>query len=158
MKLTSAFLSNRFPTWPKSQNKEPCCCLQCWKSPQKRVYRSVASSLAASWTLSLPLKGGRLVDLLLCYFDFSVTILRCYQDVYVYSFFLQQLDSAECFLLTYDLNGLEYWINPMLCSDCSVLHGVNPKQKKIQSVNMLWPQLKMGKICLMILSQYDTVL
>ena len=44
--------------------------------------------------------------------DFSVTILRCYKDVYVNSFFLCTARlwnslSIECFPLTYDLNGFK---------------------------------------------------
>ena len=44
--------------------------------------------------------------------DFSVTITRCYKDVYINSFFpltASHWDSVpiECFPLTYDLNGLK---------------------------------------------------
>ena len=44
--------------------------------------------------------------------DFSVTIPRCYKDDYVNSFFphksrLWNSLPIECFLLTYDLNGLK---------------------------------------------------
>ena len=44
--------------------------------------------------------------------DFSVTISRCHKDVYVNSFF-PCTDSlpAECFPLTYDLNGFNFIIN-----------------------------------------------
>ena len=54
-----------------------------------------------------------------CYFDrlhdFSVTIPRCYKDVYVNSFFprtarLWNCQSIECFPLTYNLNGCKYRI------------------------------------------------
>ena len=48
--------------------------------------------------------------------DFSVTIPRCYMDVYVNSFFprtvgLWNSKSIECFPLTYDLNGFKSRIN-----------------------------------------------
>ena len=55
-----------------------------------------------------------------CYFnrlrDFSVTIRRCYKDVYVNNFFppiVRMWNSLpiECFLLTYDLNGFKCKIN-----------------------------------------------
>ena len=48
--------------------------------------------------------------------DFSVTIPRCYKDVYVNSFFppttrLWNSLPIECFPLTYDLNGFKSRIN-----------------------------------------------
>ena len=48
--------------------------------------------------------------------DFSVTILRCYKDVYVNSFLprivrLWNSLPIECFPLTYDLNGFKSRIN-----------------------------------------------
>ena len=48
--------------------------------------------------------------------DFSVTIPRCYKDVYVNSFFLctarlWNFLPKECFTLTYDLSGLKSRIN-----------------------------------------------
>ena len=48
--------------------------------------------------------------------DFSVTISRCYKDVYVSSFFpctarLWDFLPLECFLLTYDLSGFNSRIN-----------------------------------------------
>ena len=48
--------------------------------------------------------------------DFFVTILRCYKDVYVNSFFprtarLWNSLPIECFPLTYDLNGFKSRIN-----------------------------------------------
>ena len=48
--------------------------------------------------------------------DFSVTIPRCYQDVYVNNFFprtarLWNSLPIECFPLTYDLNGFKSRIN-----------------------------------------------
>ena len=51
--------------------------------------------------------------------DFSVTILRCYIDVYVNSFFpctarLWNSLTIKCFPLTYDLNGFKSRINRYL--------------------------------------------
>ena len=51
--------------------------------------------------------------------DFSVTILRCYKDVYVNSFFphtarLWNSLPTECFPLTYDLSGFKSRINRYL--------------------------------------------
>ena len=48
--------------------------------------------------------------------DFSVTIPRCYKDVYVNSFFLRTAKlwnslPIECFPLTYDLSGFKSRIN-----------------------------------------------
>ena len=50
------------------------------------------------------------------YHDFPVTILRCYKDVYVNSFFPRTATlwtslPIEFFLLTYDLNGFKSRIN-----------------------------------------------
>ena len=49
-------------------------------------------------------------------YDFSVSILRCYKDVYANSFFprtarLWNSLPIECFSLTYDLNGFKSGIN-----------------------------------------------
>ena len=85
--------------------------------------------------------------------DFSVTIPRCYKDVYVNSFFphtarLWNSLPIECFPLTYDLSGFKSRINrylltvprfflnkfpvcfnlfvlPFLVTPCLELHGVN---------------------------------
>ena len=51
--------------------------------------------------------------------DFSVTICRCYKDVYVNSFFprtarLWNSLPIECFFLTYDLNDFNSRINRRL--------------------------------------------
>ena len=51
--------------------------------------------------------------------DFSVTIPRCYKDVYVNSFFprtakLWNSLPIECFPLTYDLSGFKFRINRQL--------------------------------------------
>ena len=48
--------------------------------------------------------------------DFSVTIPRCYKDVYINSFFPRRAKlwnslSIECFPLTYDLSGFKSRIN-----------------------------------------------
>ena len=48
--------------------------------------------------------------------DISVTLCRCYKDVYVNSFFprtarLWNFLPEECFLLTYDLNGFKCRVN-----------------------------------------------
>ena len=53
--------------------------------------------------------------------DFSVTIPRCYTDVYVNSFFLRTARlwkslARECFPLTYDLNGFKSRISRHLLS------------------------------------------
>ena len=56
--------------------------------------------------------------------DFSVTVPRCYKDVYVKSFFPRTARlwislPIECFPLTYDLNGFKSRIkrNPLIvCS------------------------------------------
>ena len=67
----------------------------------------------------LPFSWGRST----CYsdrlYDFSVTIPRCYKDVYVSSFFprtsrLWNSLPIECFPLTYDLNGFKSRINRYL--------------------------------------------
>ena len=112
---------------------------------QKRTRRTVGPSLPASLeplahrgnlaTLSLFFRyyfgrcssePARLVPLPYCrgrsarYFDrlhgFSVTIPRCYKDVYVNSFFpctarLWNSLRIECFPLAYDLNGFKSRIN-----------------------------------------------
>ena len=115
---------------------------------QKRIGRTVGPSLAASLepvahhqnvaSLSLFYRYyfGRcsselaeLVPLLYCrgrptgysdrLHDFSVTISRCYKDVYVNSFFphtarLWNSLPMECFPLTYDLSGFMSRINRYL--------------------------------------------
>ena len=115
----------------------PSCYLELLDKLQKRICRTVGPSLAASieplahcwnvasWSLFYGYYFGRcsseLAQLVLlpfswgrstCYFDrmhdFSVTITRCYKDVYVNSFFpctarLWNSLSIECFPVTYDL-------------------------------------------------------
>ena len=56
--------------------------------------------------------------------DFSVTIPRCYKDIYVNSFFLRTARlwnslPIECFPLTYDLNGFKSRIKRHLLTVCS---------------------------------------
>ena len=99
---------------------------------QKRICRTVGPSLAASleplarcrnvaslslfyryyFGITLPYSRGRST----CYsdrlHDFSVTIPRCYKDLYVNSFFprtarLWNSLPIECFPLTYDLSGFK---------------------------------------------------
>ena len=115
----------------------PTCYLELLGKLQKRIYRTVGPSLAAyleplahcrnvaNLILFYRYCFGRcsselaqLFQLLFsrgrstCYtdrlYDFSVTIPRCYKDVYVNSFFpimarLWNSLSIECFPLTYDL-------------------------------------------------------
>ena len=55
--------------------------------------------------------------------DFSVTIPRCYKDVYVNSFFpraarLWNFLPVECFPLTYDLSVFKFRINRHLLTVC----------------------------------------
>ena len=121
------------------------CYLELLDKLQKRIYRTVSPSLAASFepladhwniaSLSLFYRyyfgrcSSELVQLVplpyswsrsTCYsyrlHDFSVTIFRCYKDVYVNSFVpctarLCNSLPVECFPLTYDWNGFKSWIN-----------------------------------------------
>ena len=64
----------------------------------------------------LPYSRGRSIRYSERLHDFSVTIIRCYKDVYVNSFFsrtarLWNSLPIECFPLTYDLNGFKSTIN-----------------------------------------------
>ena len=119
----------------------PSCYLELLDKLQKRICRTVGSSLATSLDslahrrsvaslnhfyryylnrcsselgelVPLPFSRGRST----CYsdrlHDFSATILRCYKDVYIKSFFpgiarLWNSLPLECFPLTYDLNGFK---------------------------------------------------
>ena len=126
----------------------PSCYLELLDKLQKQIHRAVGPSLAASLeplahcrnVASLSLfyryyfgrcssKLAQLVPLSYsrgrstCYsdrlHDFSVTIPRCYKDVYVNSFFphtarLWNSLPIECFPLTYDLNGFKSRINRYL--------------------------------------------
>ena len=126
----------------------PSCYLELLDKPQKRICRNVDPSLAASLeplahrrnvgSLSLfygsyfgrcsselaqlvpfPYSRGRSTRYSDRLHDFSVTIPRCYKDVYVNSFFprtarLWNSLPIECFLLTYDLSGSKSRINRYL--------------------------------------------
>ena len=119
----------------------PNCYLELLDKLQKRIYRTVGPSLAASLeplahrrnvaSLSLFNRyyfgrySSELAELVPLHYsrgrsthysdrlhDFSVTILRCYKDVYVNSFFprtarLWNSLPIECFPLTYDLSGFK---------------------------------------------------
>ena len=83
-----------------------------------RYYLGRCSSELAQ-LVPLSFSGGRCM----CYsdrlHDFSVTIPRCYKDVYVNSFFpctagLWNSLPIECFPLTYNLNGCKSRINRCL--------------------------------------------
>ena len=122
----------------------PSCYLELLDKRQKRICRTVSPSLAASLEplahrrnaaslslfyryyfgrcsselaqmVPLPYSRGRSTRL----HDFSVTIPRCYKDVYVNSFFprtarLWNSLPVECFPLTYDLSGFKSRINRYL--------------------------------------------
>ena len=118
----------------------PSCYLELLDKLQKQICRTVGASLAASleslvlrWNVTnlislfyryyfgrcssdlaelvpLPLSWGRSTHYSDRLHDFSVTIPRCYKDVYVNSFFprtarLWNSLPIECFPLTYDLSG-----------------------------------------------------
>ena len=123
----------------------PSCYLELLDKLQNRIHRTVGPLLAASLepfahcqnvaSLSLFYRYyfsrcsselAQLVPLLFsqgrstCYFDrlhdFSVTIPRCYKDVYANSFFPRMAKlwnslPIECFPLTYDLSGFKSRIN-----------------------------------------------
>ena len=129
----------------------PSCYLELLDKPQKRICRTVGPLLAASleplanrWNVvslslfyryyfgrcsselaqlvPLPYSRGRSTRYSDRLHDFSVTIPRCYKDVYVNSFFpctarLWNSLPMECFPLTYDLNGFQSRINrqPINC-------------------------------------------
>ena len=80
------------------------------------VWFSIGRSSEMAQLVPLPFSQGRST----CYsdilHDFSVTIPRCYMDVYVNSFFpctakLWNSLPIECFPLTYDLSGFKSRIN-----------------------------------------------
>ena len=123
----------------------PCWYLELFDKLQKWICRTVGPSLAASLEplahyrnvaslsvfyryyfgrcsselaqlVPLPFSWGRCT----CYsdrlHDFSVTITRCYKNVYINSFFphtarLWNSLPIECFTLTYNLNGFKSRIN-----------------------------------------------
>ena len=74
------------------------------------------SSLELAQLVPLPFSGGRSARYSDRLHDFSVTIPRCYKDIYVNSFFpctarLWNSLLIECFLLTYDLSGFKFRSN-----------------------------------------------
>ena len=126
------------------------CYLELLDKLQKRICRTVGPSLAAcleplahcqnvaslslfyryyfgrcsselAQLVPLPYSQGRSTRYSDRLHDFSVTIPRCYKDVYVNSFFprtarLWNSLPIECFLLTYDLNGFKSRINSYFLS------------------------------------------
>ena len=128
----------------------PSCYLELLDKLQKRICRTVGPSLAASLEplahrrnvaslslfyryyfgrcsselaqlVPLPFSRGRSTRYSDRLHDFSVTIPRCYKDVYVNSFFprtarLWNSLPIECFPLTYDLSGFKSRINRYLLS------------------------------------------
>ena len=123
----------------------PSCYLELLDKLQRRICRTVGPSLAASLEplahcqnvvslslfcryyfgrcsseltqlVPLPFSRGRSTRYSEGLHDFSVTIPRCYKDVYVNSFFLCTARiwnslPIECFPLTYNLNGFKSRIN-----------------------------------------------
>ena len=132
----------------------PSCYLELLDKLQKRICRTVSPSLDASLetlahrrnvaSLSLfyrfsfgkstselaqlvpfPFSRGRSTRFSNRLHDFSVTIPRCYKDVYVNSFFLctaRHWNSLplECFPLTYNLNDFKSRINRHLLTVASL--------------------------------------
>ena len=126
----------------------PGCYLELLDKLQKRICRTVGPSLAASLEplahrrnvaslnlfyryyvgrcsselaelVPLPYSRGRSTHYSDRLQDFSVTIHRCYKDVYVNSFFLRTARlwnslPIECVPLTYDLSGFKSKINRYL--------------------------------------------
>ena len=126
----------------------PSCYLELLDKLQKQICRTVGSSLAASLEplahcrnvaslsffyryyfarclselaqlVPLPYSRGRSTRFSDRLYDFSVTIARCYKDVYVNSFFprtatLWNSLPIECFPLTYDLSGFKSRTNRYL--------------------------------------------
>ena len=126
----------------------PSCYLELLDKLQKRICRTVGPSLAAylepfghrrnvasvslfyryyfgrcsselAQLVPLPYSRGRSTRYSDRLHDFSVTIPRCYKDVYVNSFFprtarLWNSLPIECFPLTYDLSGFKSRINRYL--------------------------------------------
>ena len=158
----------------------PSCYLDLLDKLQKRICRIVGSSLAVSLELLAHRRNVTSISLFYSYYFarcsselaqlvplpfsrgrstrysdrlhyFSVTIPRCYKDVYVNSFFPRTGKfwnslPIEYFLFTYDLSGFKSRINRsfncrfflnrfsvscnlfcfFLFSGCSALHGVKP--------------------------------
>ena len=109
----------------------PSCYLEFLDKLQKRIYRTVVPSLAVSLEplahrrnvsselaqlVPLPFSRGRSTRYSDRLHDFSVTIPRCYKNVYVNSFFprtarLWNSLTIERFPLTYHLNVIKSRIN-----------------------------------------------
>ena len=90
-----------------------------------RYYLGRCSSELAQ-LVPLPFSRGRSTRYSDRLHDFSVTIPRCYKDVYVNSFFprtakLWNSLPIECFPLTYDLSGFKFRINRHLLTVGSVI-------------------------------------
>ena len=130
----------------------PSCYLELLEKLQKRICRTVDPSLATSLepmayrrsvaSLSLFYRycfgrfSSELAQLVPLHFsggrstrysdrldDFSVTIPRCFKDVFINSFFprtarLWNSLPVECFPLTYNLNGFKFRINWHLLINC----------------------------------------
>ena len=126
----------------------PCCYLELLGKLQKRICTTVCPLLAASLEPLAQRQNGASLSLFYRYYfgrcslelaqlvpfafsrrrsssysdilnDFSVSIPRCYKDVYVNSFFpctarLWNSLPIECFPLTYNLNGFKSRINKQL--------------------------------------------
>ena len=126
----------------------PCCYLELLNKLQKRICMTVRPSLAATLELlalcrnvaslslfnrsyfgrcsselaqlvPLPFSRGRSTRYSDRLHDFSVTIPRCYKDIYVNSFFPRTARPwnslpIECFPLTYDLSSFKSRINRYL--------------------------------------------
>ena len=91
--------------------------------PFHRYYFGGCSSELAQ-LVPLPFSRGKSTHYSDRLHDFSVTIPRCYKDVYVNSFFPRTASlwnslPIECFPLTYNLNGIKYRINRHLLTVCS---------------------------------------
>ena len=89
----------------------PSCYLELLDNLRNRICRAELAQLVAC-----PHFGGRFAHYSHRLHDFSVTIPRCYKDVYVSSFFprtarLRNSLHIECFPLTCDLNGFKSKIN-----------------------------------------------
>ena len=110
----------------------PSCYLELLDKLQKRIYRTVDASLSAFleslahrrdvaslnllYRYYFPFSRGRSTHYSDILHDFSVTISRCYKDVYVHSFFpgtarLWKSQPMEYFPLTYDLFAFTSRIN-----------------------------------------------
>ena len=84
--------------------------------PYAHVWNTVATSGFLVQQVPLPFSCGRSTHYSDRLHDFSVTIPRCYKDVYVNSFFPPTVrfwnsQPLECFHLIYDLSGFKSRIN-----------------------------------------------